>query len=131
MDFVTTSKGLRVRLRQEHWNHHHGQHDMSIVAIDPATGKPIGRVDFALFQGLAHVGYVEAAVRRRGVGLAMIAALAEEYGAGNIEWGMTTPSGSALKASFERSLAETAGRPATDAGPATEPGADGEPPTRP
>lgn len=103
---VATPGGRKIKLWQEHWGYSHGQHDMSVIAYDAETNDKLGYLDYSLYQGRVHIKYVESSAQREGIGTLMVQALAKEHGPYNIDWGMTTPSGTALQKRFNQSRPE-------------------------
>lgn len=82
---------------------HHGQIDGELVVTDQRTKKVVGVLSYSLFEGTYHIQHIEVLPdhRRKGIGTALVRRLQAEGEA--ISWGMTTPDGSKLKESMERS----------------------------
>lgn len=78
---------------------HHGQTDLCMTATSAADRKVLGYVEYSEFDGKIHVNYifVNKNYRRIGIGEALMKKLYDEYGKANVQWGMMTPEGVALK----------------------------------
>lgn len=82
---------------EERWRgSHHGQRDLSLVAID--DGRRLGYVDFVLYGGEVHVEMIEVppATRRRGVATRLLRELVERYPDYPVNTGMLTEAGAGL-----------------------------------
>ena len=83
-------------------DYHHKQHDGHITA-HTEDGEPRGLLEFSLFGGKVHLSYIitHHAHRRQGIATMMINKLTAEFG--SPVWSLTTPDGTALRESLERS----------------------------
>lgn len=79
-------------------NFHHGQMDCTLVLSDD-TGARLGALLYSEFEQQPHIQMIETheAHRRRGVATRMIHELQTLYPDQEIDWGMTTPDGEALR----------------------------------
>jgi len=84
-----------LQLLDECTGYHHGQTDCIIRAnID---GNQVGYLNYSIFEDVAYINHVQVDenFRRQGIAKAMYQKLQEENP--DIDWGMTTPEGTALK----------------------------------
>jgi len=88
---------------------HSDQVDMSIYAI--RNEKYVGRIDFSEFRGRVHIQWIEVIQEERKAGIAreLVKEMLKQFDADGIEyadvdWGMTTPDGTTLKAAMDREL---------------------------
>ena len=82
---------------------------MSIYAI--RNEKYVGRIDFSEFRGRVHIQWIEVIQEERKAGIAreLVKEMLKQFDADGIEyadvdWGMTTPDGTTLKAAMDREL---------------------------
>lgn len=92
------------RIDAELRGYHHGQTDLTFYAFD-YDGKKLGRLEFSVYQDRPRIDYIEVLpeARRQGVGRALVNRLQRDYPGIELEWGMTTPEGTALRHAIERS----------------------------
>ena len=88
---------IQVEIRETHLDYHNGQHDFLCEAI--YNGLPIGALQYSEYEGIPHISNIEVLedYRRRGVATQLLQALQSKYPDKEIEWGMTTEDGTALK----------------------------------
>ncbi len=68
------------------------------------AGRKLAYMDFVIFQGEPSISMIEVyrdEDKRKGYGRMLVDKLAEKYGYENIDWGMTTPDGTALQRSMD------------------------------
>lgn len=88
---------IQVEVRETHLDYHNGQHDFLYEAIYNDT--PIGALQYSEYGGNPYLSYIEVKeeYRHRGVATQLLQALQSKYHGKEIEWGMTTEDGTALK----------------------------------
>lgn len=95
-----------IRYREECYGHSHGQTDCSIYAYD--GDRKIGHLDIAYYKvegrKEAYIKMVEVdpSYRGKGIGRGLIRQLTQNVPYDAIDWGSTTPDGTALKAVMDR-----------------------------
>jgi len=95
---------LKLNFHNEMRNFHHGQSDMTLFAL--LNGERVGYINYSKYKDDSiSIQYIEVIQKyrnenRRGIGTALVKHLQSMYPDTEIEWGMTTPDGSALKASL-------------------------------
>jgi hypothetical protein len=83
-----------------HRDYHHGQHDYTLVARDGV--EVVGRIDFSDFESTPHIEMISVPKRtREGIATAMLKDLQKRYPGKEIQWGMTTRQGEALRKSIK------------------------------
>ena len=80
---------------------HHGQTDGVILAV--RDDKVVGGLDWQVYGGEVLIAWIEVAeeCRRQGIGTGLVKRLKEDFPEEKIDWGMTTPDGTALRASMK------------------------------
>jgi N12 class adenine-specific DNA methylase/adenine-specific DNA methylase/GNAT superfamily N-acetyltransferase len=88
---------IQVQISETHLDYHSGQHDFLSEAL--YKGLPVGALQYSEYEGIPHISHIEvlADYRRRSVGTQLLQALQSKYPDREIEWGMTTEDGAALK----------------------------------
>ncbi|UWG99353.1 MAG: GNAT family N-acetyltransferase [Candidatus Dehalobacter alkaniphilus] len=88
---------IQVQIRETHLDYHNGQHDFLSEAL--YNGFLVGALQYSEYEGIPHISHIEvlADYRRRSVGTQLLQALQSKYPDREIEWGMTTEDGAALK----------------------------------
>lgn len=89
------------RVEEEATGYYKGQLDATLIAIDD-KGSPVGYLDYSVYDGRPNIRMVEALIKNQGVGRALVEALAKKYPYGDIDWGYTTPDGTALQRAMDR-----------------------------
>lgn len=84
-----------------------GQYDAYLIARDKELRKGLGYIQYSIFEGEVQISFIEVApeFRNQGVGQALIEEMMKrenvEYS--DIDFGMTTPSGTALREKMDKS----------------------------
>ena len=93
------------KLSEELTGYHDGQSDMVVYARNPKTNQLLGYVQYSDYDGKAHIDMiaVREELRGQGIGKRMISRVQAGYRT-PINWGGTTPDGTALKRSWRRTL---------------------------
>ncbi|NJD04440.1 MAG: DUF3846 domain-containing protein, partial [Ruminiclostridium sp.] len=88
---------IQVQIRETHLDYHNGQHDFLCEAI--YNGLPVGALQYSEYEGIPHISNIEVLedYRRKSVAAQLLQALQSKYPDKEIEWGMTTEEGTALK----------------------------------
>ena len=89
-----------VKVTDEVLTAHSGQVDALLTA--KRGGRQAGRLHYSVSSGVPHIQKIEVGEKRAGVGSKLVAELASKYGYANIEWGMMTESGNALRSALDR-----------------------------
>jgi len=94
----------RLKIWEESRDVHSGEMFMALYAEDLDEGIIVGYVDFSIYNDEAFIKMVEVHKdwQRKGIGIAMMDWMIEEYKWENIKWTMTTPEGNELARSIER-----------------------------
>lgn len=82
-----------------HLAHYSGQDNFVIYAVTGPEQTVEGKLEYAVFEGKAHIAWIEVTpeYQRQGVARQMFEKLQENFPYGEIDWGWLTPSGSKLK----------------------------------
>jgi len=77
------------------------EHKYRMLAV--LDGKNVGGIDYTVYQDEVHIDWIEVSphMRRKGIGRALVEALEDGWPGASINWGMTTPWGTALRESLE------------------------------
>ena len=88
---------IQVEIKETHLDYHDGQHDFLYEAI--YNGVTIGVLQYSDYEDIPHVSIIEVLedYRRRGVATQLLQTLQGKYSDKEIEWGMMTEDGAALK----------------------------------
>jgi len=99
---TTANQPPTLRFNPECYGAHHQQIDMLLWAYGEG-GRPIGYIDYSVFDGEVHINYLEVpeALRRRGIAAALYGALKREEAGRPINWGLMTSDGYALYQALE------------------------------
>lgn len=81
----------------DHTGYSHGQHDMHLFA--ERDGAVVGQIDYSLYRGEVAIKMIQVhpKLQRSGIGAALVRELQRLYPDAEIEWGMTTAPGEALR----------------------------------
>lgn len=102
-DYDTKEKlESRFDIVDEVLNQHDNQIDLVKYVVDRKTGMIEAKVDFSVYRGKAYIDWIEVSedLQRQGIGRQLVKALKAEYP--KIQWGYTTPQGTALKKAVKR-----------------------------
>jgi DNA adenine methylase len=102
-DYDTREKlEKRFEIVEEVLGQHDGQMDLVKYVVDRKTGMIEAKVDFSLYKGKAYIDWIEVSedLQKQGIGRQLIKELKAEYP--KIQWGYTTPAGTALKKAVKR-----------------------------
>lgn len=99
-------EAVGLTFRSECRGAHNGQSDMTLFAEQ--HGRTVGRIEYCLFNGEIHVQFITTAkhMRRKGVARSMAKQLQSEYPGVEIDWGMSTTSGTAFLDALKREFLE-------------------------
>ncbi len=97
-------KDADITFRDEVTGHHSGQTNLNLYAI--IDGKIAGTLEYVKFNDVPSISMIKVkpAYQRMGIGKALVLNLQKEFPDTEIEWGMTTPEGTALKDSLKDEL---------------------------
>ncbi len=85
-------------IRHTVFDSHHGQTDERLYVMD--EGKLLAYLDYSVYQGEPSIKMIKSMDPRKGYARALVLALQAEYPETEIDWGMLTDDGAALKHSL-------------------------------
>lgn len=87
-----------LTIRNEVWDSHRRELFCSVLALDKDS-RVQGYIDYSVYEGEAHIKYIEVAdeIRRQGVATRLYHRMVEENPGCSVKWGMTTPDGTELR----------------------------------
>lgn len=103
-----TEKLGSMQFKDEMTGSGYGQSDHSLLAIGD-DGAVVGKVDYSVFDGRPSINMIEvpAEFRRKSIGSELVKQLQRKFPDSEIEWGMMTEDGAALRKSLRTVAVET------------------------
>ena len=93
---LTQATDEEIKILDEVIDSHHGQLDMVMTAY--MGEKPVGSLQYSLYENIPHISYIEVLpeYRRQGIASRLVRNLQSQYPETEIEWGILTDDGKAF-----------------------------------